>query len=1043
MIRQDSTFSIGSSVLIKQDEFCYYEDMTESELRQVLENVIYSNVFLRLENDIFERYLMRRNPESVQKIAQILETAKRVQKIAPQHSRTSPVTSASGSLVNVRDKDVASVVSFYQLQLHFLLNRRLTYMHRIEMVNTEIRELQKKFKTIEQTSTKKKIYLRARIEENQISIREILKSREEFEENVVQKGVDIITGKIPAEKFIRYIKDLNLLCRFIEDSLKVIDLITEQIRLKMATIKCQIKKVKLLLRNRKELGETLRVIDFEQLNIENKICLQKIDEKNQYLLEMKRNAVEFIIGRYNITLSKHKKKVDGLVLIINQWLFNSVVERLTDCCAKVYKFKEHCIFVENEKHLKIYTKRFVMSITDATINLLQRIMTIGIRNVIAFFVIVLYGETYGKYLEGLNVNLGDALVFLREYDSAASLMCTRVMIAQWNFATNVTDANHQKMVDEQILKLKFERASWRKAVTFAWSRIPDPLARRELKMIATKGRSSLTDDKFNEIHRLIAEMKEIYVKARVCSYKQIDGECNLSLDYDLNKIMVTSKDYDELLHYWHAWHEVIGPQLQNKYLRYVQLANRAAKLNGFADAGDQMRELFEDEYFQQNMAEIMSAVTPLYKNLFTYVRSKLIERYGDRIREDGPLPAHVLGDMWSQNWEGLFELVQPFPASRKLDVTLDMMIQGITPIRMFQIAEEFFTSLGMKPMPPEFWKFSILEKPIDREIKCTPSAWDFCNRIDYRIKQCTRVTMEDLLSTHYEMAHLQYYLQYKDHPLLFRNEAIPGFHEAVSDAIGLSIFTRQHLYKIGLHNNLTDNYDSSINFLMLMALRKVAYMPFAYIVDRWRWRVFSDGVEDMTAHWWELRLQYQGIVPPVPRFERNFDPAAKYHIPADSPYAKYFVSTVLQFQLFQSLCEISGHTGELHTCDLYRSREAGRLLSDILSMGASRPWQDVVRHMTRSRTNRIDAGAMLKYFEPLNAWLKRQNEMQPVIGWITSRDDRMYLVKIGIFHFISELFAQWYENSARRIELWSLFPLLLVTAKIIIYINNYILHPVI
>ncbi|KYN06359.1 Angiotensin-converting enzyme [Cyphomyrmex costatus] len=593
-------------------------------------------------------------------------------------------------------------------------------------------------------------------------------------------------------------------------------------------------------------------------------------------------------------------------------------------------------------------------------------MTIEIRNFIAFFVILLCGETYGKYLEGLNVNLGDALIFLREYDSAASLMCTRVMIAQWNFATNVTDANHQKMVDEQTLKLKFERASWRKAVTFAWSRIPDPLARRELKMIATKGRSSLTDDKFNEIHRLISEMKEIYVKARVCSYKQIDDECNLSLDHDLNKIMAQSKDYDELLYYWHAWHEAIG----------------------FADAGDQMRELFEDEYFQQNMAEIMSAMTPLYKNLFTYVRSKLIERYGDRIREDGPLPAHVLGDMWSQNWEGLFELVQPFPASRKLDVTLDMMIQGITPMRMFQIAEEFFTSLGMKPMPPEFWKFSILEKPIDREIKCTPSAWDFCNKIDYRIKQCTRVTMEDLLSTHYEMAHLQYYLQYKDHPLLFRNEAIPGFHEAVSDAIGLSIFTRQHLHKIGLYNNLTDDYDSSINFLMLMALRKVAYMPFAYIVDRWRWRVFSDGVEDMTEHWWELRLQYQGIVPPVSRFERNFDPAAKYHIPADSPYTKYFVSTVLQFQLFQSLCEISGHTDELHTCDLYRSREAGRLLSDILSMGASRPWQDVVKHMTRGRTNRIDAGAMLKYFEPLNAWLKRQNEMQPVIGWITSRDDR-------------------------------------------------------
>ncbi|XP_018306894.1 coiled-coil domain-containing protein 113 [Mycetomoellerius zeteki] len=318
--QQDSAFSIGSLVLTpKQDEFCY-EDMTETELRQVLENIIYSNLFLRLENDIFERYLARRNPESLQTIAQILETAKRVQKIAPQHSRTSPVMSASGSLVNVRDKDSASVASVTPSRhvTPSLLTARapsggtkITYMHRIEMVNTEIRELQKKIEKIEQTSTKKKIYLRARMEENQISIREIFKNREEFEENVVQKGIDSIMRKIPAEKFIR----------FIEDSLKVVDIITEQIRLKMATTKCQIRKVKLQLRHRKELGEALRVIDFEQLNIENQICVQKIDEKNQYLLEMKR-----IAGRYNITLSKYKEKVDGLMLIMNE-VRNKIVSK--------------------------------------------------------------------------------------------------------------------------------------------------------------------------------------------------------------------------------------------------------------------------------------------------------------------------------------------------------------------------------------------------------------------------------------------------------------------------------------------------------------------------------------------------------------------------------------------------------------------------------------------------------------------------------------------------------------------------------------------
>ncbi|KAI4500405.1 hypothetical protein M0802_004367 [Mischocyttarus mexicanus] len=537
---------------------------------------------------------------------------------------------------------------------------------------------------------------------------------------------------------------------------------------------------------------------------------------------------------------------------------------------------------------------------------------------------------------GLNVDLGEALQFLREYEREASSMCTRVMRSQWNYGTNL---------DEQALKLKFERASWRKAVSFAWSRIPDPLARRELKMIAIKGRNALTDDKFNEIHHLIAEMKEIYGRTRLCPYRNMGSNCNLSIDHDISKIMTQSKDYDELLYYWHAWHEAIGPPLKNNFMRYVQLSNQASRLNGFSDTGDQMKEFFEDEHFEENMEEVIYAIMPLYKNLFTYVRRKLFERYGNKIRKDGPLPAHIL------------------------------------------VAEEFFTSLGMKPMPPEFWRFSMFDKPIDREVMCTAGAWDFCNTIDYRIKQCTKVTMDDLLSTHHEMAHLQYYLQYKDQPIIFRKEAIPGFHEAVSDAIILSVMTPQHLHKIGLHNNSTDGYESNINFLMLMALRKLVYIPFAYTIDQWRWGVFNEGVEDMTTKWWELKLQYQGIVPPVVRTERDFDPGAKYHIIADIPYAQYFVGTVLQFQLFQSLCEISGHTAELHTCDLYRSRDAGRLLSDVLSIGASRHWHDVIRQMTRGKSNKLDANAILKYFQPLYEWLKRQNEMETTIGWITIQED--------------------------------------------------------
>ncbi|XP_046478728.1 angiotensin-converting enzyme-like isoform X1 [Neodiprion pinetum] len=640
------------------------------------------------------------------------------------------------------------------------------------------------------------------------------------------------------------------------------------------------------------------------------------------------------------------------------------------------------------------------------------------------FLIFLFAleESDERYIEGLNVNLGEALQFLREYDREATAMCNRVTMAQWQFVTNITDNYRRKMLDEQTLKAKFDRASWRKAVSFAWSRIPDPLARRQLKMLATRGRNSLTDDKFNEIYHLIAEMKELYTRTRLCPYKENDHQCNLVLDPDINKIMAQSKDYKELSYYWRAWHEAVGPPLKNKYMRYVRLANQAARLNGFADAGDQMREDYEDDSFQQNIAEVISAVTPLYKHLFTYTRHKLIDRYGDVIRKDGPLPAHILGNMWAQNWQGIYDIVQPFPAAKKLDVTLDMMLQGISPLRMFQIAEEFFTSMGMIPMPPEFWRMSMFEKPTNREVKCTASAWDFCNRIDFRIKQCTRVNMEDLFSTHHEMAHLQYYLQYRDQPLLFRNEALPGFHEAVSDAIGLSIMTPQHLHRIGLYNNSTDDYESNINFLIMIALEKITYMPFAYIVDQWRWRVFSDGDADMTTRWWELRLQYQGIVPPVTRSESHFDPASKYHVPADIPYVKYFVGIVLQFQLFESLCDVAGHVGALHTCDFYRSREAGRLLSDVLSVGSSRNWKDTIREMTRGRTDRLDAGAMLRYFEPLAQWLRRQNQMEPVIGWITSQEDTEMLLSV------SALFAHWYKSKSTCLKPTSIALLLILNA---------------
>lgn len=332
---------------------------------------------------------------------------------------------------------------------------------------------------------------------------------------------------------------------------------------------------------------------------------------------------------------------------------------------------------------------------------------------------------------------------------------------------------------------------------------------------------------------------------------------------------------------------------------------------------------------------------------------------------------------------------------------------------MFQLAEEFFTSMGMKSMPTEFWINSMLEKPINRQVQCTASAWDFCNKVDYRIKQCTQITQEDLIQMHHEMAHVEYYLQYADQPYIFRDGANPAFHEALSDAIALSVRNPVHLHRIGLFNNNTDLYETNMNFLLMMALEKVAYIPFAYLVDQWRYKTFSDGVQNMNTNWWSLTLQYQGIIPPITRTESDFDPGAKYHVISDQGYMKYFIAQILQFQIYEGLCNAANHQGPLHTCDIYRSREAGRLLTDILKLGRSVHWKEIIRMLTNGRTDRLSADSLLRYFQPLEQWLKVQNRDETIVGWNTNNEDTL-------------LFQSWRNSSAGLGSFSIIFVIMLV-----------------
>lgn len=577
-----------------------------------------------------------------------------------------------------------------------------------------------------------------------------------------------------------------------------------------------------------------------------------------------------------------------------------------------------------------------------------------------------------------NANERQAEDFLSQYNSTAEQVWNDYTEASWAYNTNITEHNNQVMLDKNLAMSSHTLQYGKQARNFDYSDFQNPELRRLLKKLSDIDKAALSEAEQKEYNQIVSEMETIYSKATVCK----DSKC-MPLDPDLTALLAKSRDYDELLWAWKGWRDSSGKKMRNHYKRYVELGNKAAVLNGHADNGAYWRSWYETPTLESDVERLYHELQPLYLNLHAYVRRALYKKYGDKkINLNGPIPAHLLGNMWAQSWSNIYDLLVPYPNAAQVDATPAMIAQKWTPKRMFEESDNFFTSLGLLPMPPEFWEKSMIEKPADRDVVCHASAWDFYNRKDFRIKQCTVVTMDDLITVHHEMGHVQYFLQYKDQPVSFREGANPGFHEAIGDVLALSVSTPKHLHSIGLLDKVEDNAESDINYLMSVALDKIAFLPFGYLMDQWRWKVFDGRIPDSeyNQQWWNLRLKYQGLCPPVLRSEDDFDPGAKFHIPANVPYIRYFISFVIQFQFHEALCKAAKQTGPLHTCDIYQSKEAGKLLGDAMKLGYSKPWPDVMEVITGQRN--MSAHALLKYFEPLTNWLIEQNQKnKETLGW--------------------------------------------------------------
>ncbi|XP_043285855.1 angiotensin-converting enzyme-like [Venturia canescens] len=565
--------------------------------------------------------------------------------------------------------------------------------------------------------------------------------------------------------------------------------------------------------------------------------------------------------------------------------------------------------------------------------------------------------------------------------------------ASWAYASNLTDENLTAQQNVSAQYANHVRKMWQEVKDFNWTNIVDYDTRRQFEKLATPGSAALPEAKHEEFGAVISKMQKTYSTAKICDFKQ-PTKCDLSLEPEITELLVNSHDPEELKHLWIKWRDATGKKVKTDFTRYVELSNEIARLNGFDDMAAYWLRDYEADDFVQQIETLWTELKPLYLQLHAYVRRQLRLKYGeDIVSKDGPIPAHLLGNMWAQTWGEIIEFSTPYPGKKLPEVTEAMIQQGYNATSMFRLAENFFVSVNLSGMPELFWENSILEKQQGIDMICHASAWDFYDGKDFRIKQCTRVNMADLATAHHEMGHVQYYLQYKNQPTVYREGANPGFHEAVGDTISLSASTPGHLKNLGLLDEVSSDNEAVLNHLYFVGLDKISFLPFAFMMDKWRWGVFQGQTrpETYNCDWWSLAEEYQGIEPPVDRSEDDFDPGSKYHIIADVEYIRYYVSFVIQFQFHKALCTEAGEydpknstSKPLSECNIYGSQKAGQLFKSMLELGSSRPWQDAMEKITGQR--KMDSSGLLEYFQPLADWLKLENEKTTeYIGWKPSK----------------------------------------------------------
>jgi len=559
----------------------------------------------------------------------------------------------------------------------------------------------------------------------------------------------------------------------------------------------------------------------------------------------------------------------------------------------------------------------------------------------------------------------------------------RASTAEWIKATYITDDTERNAAALNEDVMAYLSKTIPQAARFDGVQA-DPDTARMLKLLKLSSMLPAPSDpaKRRELAELAARLDGMYGKGKYCPPATGGAEAKCLDLQDLEEILAKSRDPKALEEAWAGWH-AISREMRPLYVRFVELANEGAREIGFSDLGALWRSNYDmaPAALEKDVDRLWGEVKPFYEELHCYARGRLQQKYGKAVVPDGkPIPAHLLGNMWAQQWDQLYPDLEPFPGVGSIDLDAALVAQAYDPVKMTRTAEAFFTSLGLDPLPATFWERSMLTKPRDREVVCHASAWDVTFSNDLRIKMCIRPKEDDFITIHHELGHNYYQRAYVHLPVLFQDSANDGFHEALGDTISPLSMTPSYLKQVGLAKEVSADPKAVINFQLKKALEGVAFLPFGRMMDQWRWDVFAGKVkpDQYNAHWWDLKRKFQGVDAPGARSEADFDPGAKYHIPANVPYLRYFMARIYQYQFHQALCKASGSKVPLHECSIYGSKAAGERLAAMMALGKSRPWPEAMKAITGQE--RADAAPMLAYYKPLRDWLKKQNKGRKC-GW--------------------------------------------------------------